>query len=367
MKAKKLYAAFCVTLCAAMLMCSCTNNNESDDEGVGLAVVDNGGASYNTNVPGYNYPEFLDKIDNADTLSNVSYDSFDESLISEVKSQPFEGYECLFSYPGLYVYRLGNFVGVLDSDGNVIIPADTFASAELVSPTLLKMYLYDFDDSSYVYADISSKTEPRLTDSFSFKSSNIKTVERKQEDSDRVLTYLEANGAAVGQMGYDSVSQKDTSELPEELGCKKAYTVTKDGAYYIITFDKYYNYTVYEGTYSKIDLNIAGKPGSCYIMSYEDNLEAKTLIDSFGRTEDDKTDTTDDDYISFDFGLYGDDDYIVTVYSSGKLISQGVRDGSQFYMSAKVDKRCFNDLVRWVDTVVSLEYDIPKSSEEEEG
>lgn len=346
-----------LALGAAMLLGSCTNEDSSEDNGIGLAVVDNGGASYSTNVVKYSYPAFLDNIDNTDTLSNVNYRSFDESLVSEVKSQPFEGYECLTSYPGLYIYKQDNFVGILDSDGNVLVPADTFARAEIVSPTLVKMYLYDFNDDEFVFADISNKAEPVINDSFTFKSSNIKAAERKQEDSDRVLIYLEANGNAVGQSGFDSVSQKDISELPEGISCKKAYTVTKDGAYYYITFDKYYNYTIYEGTYSKIDLNIAGKPGSCYIMSYEDNLEAKTLIDSFAKEDDDGIDTSGDDYISFDFGLYGEDNYLVTLYSSGKLISQGIRGGSQFFLSAKVDKRCFNDLVRWVDEVVSLEYD----------
>ena len=359
LKGVKIYASVLL----ALALCSCSGGADSEDNGIGLAVVDNGGASYNTNVPAYSYPEFLSKVSDKDSYSNVSYKSFDSALVSEVKTQPFEGYECITSYPGLYIFKAGNFVGVIDSDGNVVLPADTFARAEFVSPTLLKMYLYDFDDSDYVYADISSRAEPRLIDNYNFKSSNIKTVERKQEDSDRVLIYLEANGFTVGQQGYDSVLQKDVSELPADIDCKKAYTVTKDGAYYVIAFDRYYNYIVYEGTYAKVDLNLAGKPGSCYIMSYEDDLEAKTLIDSFKRSDDDNSSTEGDDYISIDFGLYGDDDYLVTIYSSGRLISQGVRGGSQIYESAKVDKRCFGDLVRWVDTVVSREYDIKEEAD----
>ena len=351
MKALRILAA----LAAAVVLGSCSDKGSSDEGGVGLAVVDNGGASYSTNVKSCSYPAFLDSIDNTDTLSNISYRSFDAGLISDVKSQPFEGYDCITSYPGLYIYRQDNFVGLLDSDGNVILPADTFARAELVSPTLVKMYLYDFDDE-YVFADISNKAEPEIIESFPFKSSNIRTVERRQEESDRVLIYLEANGAAVGQTGYDSVSQKDISELPKSLECKKAYTVTKDGAYYIIAFDKYYNYTVYEGTYSRIDLNIAGKPGSCYIMSYEDTNEAKTLIDSFTKYENTVAEENEGDYISFDFGLYGEDDYFVTVYSTGAYIAQGRKNGVQFYESAGVDARCFADLVRWTESVVSKEY-----------
>ena len=350
--------AAAIMLGTSLILTSCSNASSSNEDGVGLAVVDNGGASIMINTPSYGYPELLDRIDTADTLSNVSYRSFDPSLIAETKTQPFEGYECLFSYPGVYIYKESGFVGVLDNEGNVVIPADTFARAEILSPTLIKMYLYDSDESSFVFADISDKAQPEILESFSFKSSNIKTVERRQEDSDRVLTYLEANGIPVGQTGYDSVLQKDTSELPADISCNKAYTVTKDGAYYIITFDPYYNYTIYEGTYARVDLNIAGKPGSCFILSYEDDLEVKTLLDSFKRSDDDGSDTKGDDHISFDFGLYGDDDYIVTLYSSGKLISQGVRNGSTFYTSAKIDTRCFGDTVRWLSAALEREYDI---------
>ena len=334
----KIKAVFAFAAALSMLLCSCSASGSSEDDGVGLAVVDSGGPSFSPNAPSYGYPEFLSKIDTADTLLNISFTSFDKSLVTEVTVQPFEDKECLVSYSGRYIYKQGGFVGVLDNDGSIILPADTFARAEFVSHSMLRMYLYDFEGSDYVYADISDKQSPKIIESSPFKSSSIKVSER-------------------GQTGYDSISQKDISELPSGLGCKKAYTVTKDGAYYIITFDEFYNYTIYEGTYAKIDLSIAGRPGSCYIMSYEDDLEAKTLIDSFKRFEDDDTDTREDDYISIDFGLYGDDDYIVTLYSSGKLISQGVKDGSQFFTSAKVDKRCFGDLVRWVDSTVSLEYD----------
>ena len=344
-------------IASALLLCSCAGSGNSEDDGVGLAVVDNGGPSFSPNVPPYSYPEFLDKIDTTDTLSNINFCSFDESRITEVTEQPFTDKECLTACSGRYIFRQGNFVGVCDNEGKVILEADTFARAEFVSPTMLRMYLYDFDDSDYVYADISNKENAEIIDDYVFRSSNIKVSERRQEDSDRVLLYLVANDSTVGQTGYDSIAQKDISELPSAIECKKAYTVTKDGAYYIITFDEYYNYTIYEGTYARIDMSIAGKPGGCFIMSYEDNIEAKTLIDSFKRNEDDNADTREDDYISFDFGLYGDDNYVVTIYSSGKLISQGIKEGGQFYSSAKVDKRCFGDLVRWVDKNVSKEYE----------
>ena len=41
------------------------------------------------------------------------------------------------------------------------------------------------------------------------------------------------------------------------------------------------------------------------------------------------------------------------------------KNGEEFYESAKVDKRCFADLVKWVDTVVSLEYVKEEKSEQE--
>ena len=246
-----------LALAVALTLCSCSGTGGSNDDGVGLAVVDNGGQSFAPNVHPYSYPEFLSKIDTTETLSNVSYRSFDPSFVSEVTTQPFEGKECIASCSGHYIYKSGNFVGVLDSSGNTILEADTFARAEFVSGTILRMYLYDFEGSDYIYADISDKQNVRLIDNYAFKSSNIRISERRVEDSDRVLMYLISNGTAVTQTGYDSISQKDISELPASVGCKKAYTVTKDGAYYIITFDEFYNYTIFEDTYAKIDLSIA--------------------------------------------------------------------------------------------------------------
>ena len=344
-----------IAAAAALVLCGCSSSSAQDDSGAGLAIVDNGGASYNVNVSPYVYPEFLKDITGTDSSLNLSSVSFEPSMVTEVKTQPFENYECTFTYPGLYIYTQDGFEGVLDSDGNVVIAADTFAKAELLSPTLIKLYLYEGMDE-YIIADIGDKNKPEMINSYKFQPSRIKTVQRKTEESDKVLTYLEVGGVPVGSTGYDSVIQKDLSELPEGIDCKRAYTVTKDGAYYIVTFDEYYNYTIYEGTYSKVSLNIGGQAGSCSIMSYEDDLEAKSLIDSFSKMEDTVDKKDDDDFISFEFGVYGEDKYVVTLYSSGKYISQGVKDGKDFYESAKVDRRCFGDLVKWVDTVVSQEY-----------
>lgn len=341
---------------AGAVLCSCSGSQQSGEDNEGLAVVDNGGGRYNINTPHYEFPEFLNRIGETDILSNVNTKSFDASMVTEVSEQPFEGYDCKYFYPGFYIYESGGFEGVLDSDGNVVLNADTFSRVEFVSPTLIRLYLYDFDSSNFVYADISDKNAPQIIDNYKFRSADIKTAERKQEDSDRVLVYLEVKGVQVGSFGFDSAQQKDISELPADSGAVKAYTVTKDGAYYIITFDEFYNYTIYEGTYASININIAGQSGSCYIMSYEDTIEAKTLTDSFAKSENTAQATEQDDYISFDFGLYGEDDYLVTVYSSGAYISQGVKGGVEFYESANVDTRCFVDLVRWTDSVVSKEY-----------
>ena len=349
---------------AALLLCGCSSSSSQDDNGAGLAIVDNGGASYRVSVPACEYPEFLKDIKDPDNIMNKSRVSFESSMVTEVTTQPFDNYECTYTYPGSYIYKENGFEGVLDSDGAVLIAADTFARAEFVSPVLLKMYLYDYSDD-YVIADISDKNKPEIIDNYKFSSSRIKTVARKPDDSDKVLTYLQVNGTDVGSSGYDSVQQKDTSELPDSISCKRAYTVTKDGAYYIITFDEYYNYTVYEGTYSKVSLNIDGQAGSCNIMSFDDDLEAKSLIDSFAKMEDTLEKKDDEDFISFDFGIYGEDSYVVTLYESGKYISQGEKNGEEFYESAKVDKRCFADLVKWVDTVVSLEYVKEEKSEQE--
>lgn len=343
-------------LLACFMLAGCSSDEGSRGENEGLAVVDNGSGRYSVSTPHYEFPEFMTELSDVDILSNVNTKSFDASMVTEVTDQPFEGYSCTYSYPGLYIFEKNGFVGLIDSDGNTVLEADTFAKAEFASPTLIRLYLYDFDGSDYVYADISDKTDPVIIDDYKFRSASIKTVERKQEDSDRVLVYIEANGSQVGSTGFDSAAQKDITELPENSGAVKAYTVTKDGAYYIITFDEFYNYTIYEGTYASINLKLDDKAGSCYIMSYEDTNEAKTLIDSFTKYENTVAEENEGDYISFDFGLYGEDDYFVTVYSTGVYIAQGRKNGVQFYESARVDARCFADLVRWTESVVSKEY-----------
>ena len=75
-------------------------------------------------------------------LSRGVYKSFDkDSAETTVNEQPFKDYQCKKSIGGMfYTYSEGEYVGLIDSAGNVVIKADKIYDITAVSGDLIACY-----------------------------------------------------------------------------------------------------------------------------------------------------------------------------------------------------------------------------------
>ena len=139
------------------------------------------------------------------------------------------------------------------------------------------------------------------------------------------------------------------------------YRAEKNGEFYYICFDRFYNYTIYNGAYGYVRLKVGEGYGECYILDYDDYTELTKLIESFGETSSVKSPSKDEslDYIQLETG-YGTEDVVsMTISADGYCLTDHTVTGEQqtnnkFF--SILDKESFVSLVKWVDQVLSTEY-----------
>ena len=130
-------AALCFTLAG------CEKKKDSGEQESSSSSVSESSANPSTvSVKKYTFPEFMSAQKEPDMLSREVYKSFDKDNAEvPVKEQPFKDHECKKCIGGMfYTYGEGEYVGLLDSHGNVVIKADKIYDITAVSGDLLVCY-----------------------------------------------------------------------------------------------------------------------------------------------------------------------------------------------------------------------------------
>lgn len=352
---------------AAVLMSLCVTGCNKNESKTADSQAETKKPSSNTSLSpvelkDYAFPQFMENIKTPDMLSNQKYSSFDkEKSVKEVEEQPFEEYECIESCDDTYyTFKKDNHVGVINKHGTIIIDADKYSSAEFVSQSLVKL---DYSEKSGVPSDFLRLTDGygNLIEDFGFSEDRIEFAEEKDENTGAVLYALTVDGVKVYDGGWEKVTPLSSDELVTAQKPAAAYRVSLAGASYIITFDKYYNFQIYEGVYGKIKLKIGNVYGECYILDSDDYSELNKMITSFGDesfvTQPSKDITLD--YIQIVFGMSTDDMVEITISSDGYCLTDSVTHNEQpanKYFSV-LSKETFIDLVNWVNEALSEEYE----------
>lgn len=322
----------------------------------------------------YEFPEFLEDIKLPDMLANPVYSSFDRNAyVTEPEEQPFDGYECTSVIGSvLYVFKEGKYKGLLDLNGEVIIPADTYTEITAGSYGLLVLSRDKELNSPDDHARFDDTGRVTMDPDFSYSPDNIKiserTIEAAEGTSDpaaekKVFDIVLPNGKAAedgAELGsWDSVEELDIGDVDTTKVFSGYYKATKDSSYYFICIDKYYNYTIFNGAYGFVRLKVGSVYGECYILDSSHYSELNKIIKSFGQSGSVKSPSKDPalDFIQIELGT-DKDKTVITVSADGYCLTDSAAHGDQpmnKYFS-RLDKESFVSLVLWVDQVLSEEY-----------
>lgn len=323
----------------------------------------------------YDFPEFLGEIKQPDVLDSPVYVSFAAAdHLSDIGEQPFEDYECTQTIgSSLYVYSEGKFKGLLDAKGEVLLEADTYTAIAPCSNGILVLsrdkelnvpddYM-SFDDGGRV-----GNIEPP-----EFKTDNISIIsatrytqnqEDNAESSFEVQNLTLADGSVVGEGTFYCDWDKIEGATAQSVGTSRPFSAyfraEKNGEYYYICFDRFYNYTIFNGAYGYVRLKVGEGYGECYIFDREDHLELTKIVESFGETGSVKSPSKDMglDFIQLETGCGTEDRTTITLSADGYCLTEHTSSGDRQvdkYFSI-LDKESFVSLVQWVDLVLSKEY-----------
>lgn len=305
----------------------------------------------------YAFPEFLKTAPVGDMLSNVVSPGFDPaSVVSYLELSPFKKYNCdrrmLDDY---YTFYEDDFVGMVNSDGVLILAPDKYASAEPVAPDLIKLTPPD-KGKDPVYFRMKNGFGEILSYEEAVKTEIIAPY---SEDTTLKQYALSVRDNTVSQP-YDSLDRADPASVVTGKEFSQVYKATAGSRTYYLVLDEYCNITICEAPYAQVRIKVGGEYGECYILDGDDHTELMKMIQSFGSdtisVKPGKDETLD--FIQIESGIGSANRTVMTMSPDGfcftETFAEGVPDNKYF---ALYPKDTFVDLVNWVSEVVSREYE----------
>lgn len=346
--------------------CSCSNDSS---DGVGVVTPfdrEEDDINFVINPPTYSFPNFLLKSDNFSKFSRLVYNSFDVDTVNEPFDEPVKtegGYQCdaEFSDGRFMRFIYGNKYGIIDINGEIKLQG-IYNSIRQIRPELFELKtesktvyaVVDENDNIAVVKDdaykwLAEKTKPEISQAVPENGDNVAEV---TEGTRYILKT--PDGKTVFDRSFDSIAESSKENF--ELDCESVFTAYSGGSYYIIVFDEYYNYSVYEGSYGTVNVAVNDNSGSCYILSYDHLVQLLSLFSSFEYVEGETEPS--EDLVTVDLTSSASNQNRYVISSSGSCeITSVAEDGVTLVVNKyKLPYECFADVVKWVDTVLSTEY-----------
>ncbi|MBR1864725.1 MAG: hypothetical protein IJ806_11635 [Ruminococcus sp.] len=374
------FVTYLSLLCCASLTVSwltgCSEEIKTNSSSVPGTTLSSGSAKpapEKVELKSYEFPEFLNTIKSPDMLSNPVLISFDaNAAVSGVTSQPFEDLECVqLVEDAVYIFAKDGFKGVCDLNGKVLLEADTYTDIKPCSNGMLMLSRNKELNSPDDYAYFNEFGSFTMIDRYRFVPDDIvidavPAAEETEDTEEERMIYdliLPGNvtaGSGTEFSGWDRLEPMPVEELDTVRAYSAYYRAQKDGSFYIIGVDKYYNYTVYNGTYGMVKLRVGNDYGVCYILDYNDYTELDKMLQSFGDSNEVKAPSKDEnlDFIQIEMGTAPGTTTTVTVSADGFCLTDrsAVGDNPSCKFFSMLDKESFVSLVQWVDQVLSKEY-----------
>ncbi len=344
-------------LLAAVQLCACSHGSGGTSESRGGASTSSKpskDSSVRMNEKHAEFPESLKERGKADVLTNPVYSTFDAAaLIVEPEKQPFDGYKCTASLGSYYIYKDDEGYGLLDYRGTELLPSKGIKKITAVAPTIL--CVKHSDNSTVYYRMIDAGiTEEKV--SFDKSRISFEQLTGGEDDMYDIQHYVIAlDGTMLYESKWLGYEELDPASLDTTEECAAVYKAWNGRGWYYLTFDRYYNLTVYKAEYTKVELRIGEDHCECYITDPDDYDDLETLISSFGTEE--RTDAPEhasgSDYIRIEGGLAEGSRWVRTLSPDGYCLTELAQendssgDGYPDMYFTVMNPRTFIDLVSW--------------------
>jgi hypothetical protein len=367
MASLKIITAVAAAALMAFSFSACDEDEKQDQSSSSVSIKNSSAAAKGKVVlKEYEFPAFLSDVP-MDELSKPEYTSFPaEEHYEDVTGQPFDGRTCEKLIDGvIYIYREGDYLGLLDTEGNVLVKANLYTDIRLVSNGVLALSYYG-SESATVYMTFGADGELAEITPSGPDTSKYVISDAYSDDPDKICKalYLPDGSAAVTadqDMFFDSIEWVPAESINTQKPLYSCVSAVRGDVNYIISLDPFGGYTVYQRAYAKVSLKVGDVYGECYIDSYDDYSELINMIDSFGRASAVSTPSKDTtlDFIQLTTGLNSDTMTQTTISPDGfcftdTLTPVGDEPVNKYF--SYLDKEDFVDLVLWVDQVLSQEY-----------
>ena len=349
----------CLTLAAVGLaLCGCDGDvSSSSPQEEKTPVQTTTAQTQPVEVREYSFPEFARSPSARDMLSNVINVGFDpEEAESFLETDPFKDYTCDRCLGGeYYTFYDNDFVGLLNSDGTLLVTPDTYTSAKMVSSDLIVFSYPENSKKKNSYFEVSGGFG-RFVSSEEALSAEITPV---SDNENSAVQYALSVRGKTDPAVYDSIEKLDPSDVVTEKKFKEIYRAVIGSRVYLLVLDNYMNITVCEAPYAQISFKIGGEYGTCYVLDGDDYSELVKMIQSFGAETMSVKPSKDEalDYIRIESGVLQGEKRVFTMSPDGFCLTESFSaDGSINRFFTLYPKDTFVDLVGWVGEVAGNEY-----------
>ncbi|MBR4554667.1 MAG: hypothetical protein IKO27_03640 [Ruminococcus sp.] len=346
-------------LCSAALLCGCEEEAQSSsvpEEKPPAQTASSPAAP--VEVRNYSFPGFMKDSAVTDMLAKVDSRSFDSKAADkQVEVSPFEKYDCDRCFAEIYYsFKDKGKVGIINSNGTVIIEPEKYVSAKLVSNDLI---LLSYPEKSGKQPDLLYINDGYGTFISSEEAAKVDIVAMQAEDNLPVEYTLSVRGTSFDR-NFDSIEKTDPSQIKTDKLVVEAYKATSGNRTYFLILDEYQNITVCEAPYALVRVKVGGEYGECYILDGDHYTELEKMIKSFGSESSSVRPSKDEslDYLQIVRGLNTGNQSTITMSPDGFCLTDEVSDDGTVrnkYFSL-YPKETFVDLVNWVSEVVAGEY-----------
>ncbi len=305
----------------------------------------------------YGFPEFVEDKATSDMLSNVISSGFDPAAAeSFLDVSPFEDYNCDRCLGGeYYTFFEEDYIGVLDSNGALLVKPDKYTGADMVSKDLIRL---SYPEKSGKKPDLLlvNKYTSRIVSDMEAQKTEIVTILTGDRNNNQYALSVRGQSATDA---YDSIEKLSSSQVVTNKPFSEIYKAVIGNQCYFLVLDEYRNITVCEAPYALISFKLAGQYGQCYILNNDDHSELLKMIHSFGSETISVKPSKDEslDYIRIESGLNIGEKRTITMSPDGFCLTETGSEAegiNRFF--ALYPKETFVDLVSWVNEVVSKEY-----------
>lgn len=354
---------------SALAMCGCEETVSSSSQPEEKPPVQTTAVTTQpVEVREYSFPEFVRSRAAGDMLSNVINVGFDPAEAeSYLETDPFKDYNCERCLGGeYYTFYEDDYVGLLNSQGTVILNPDKYSSAKMAAKDLIVLSYPEGSNKkdSDSYFQVSGGFGHFITREEAFK---LEITAIAVDESTAVQHALAVRGT-VDSAVYDSIEKLEPSQIVTDKSFSQIYKAVLGSRAYYLVLDDYLNITVCEAPYAQISFKIGGEFGKCYVLDGDDHTELQKMIQSFGTETMSVKPGKDEamDYIRIESGLNIGDKKIFTMSPDGFCLTESFApDGSANRFFTLYPKDTFVDLVNWVAEVAGKEYAAAPGAETE--